>query len=660
MEAVLAPRRRVAVKVRLKAPLGASVGAWTLGFAAPLYLALRGGGYEALLRDQVGLVLWWIVLLGVLLGVLPAARLSRDQRATLAALVALAAWTGLSALWSQSSERTIAELSRLSTYAALLTLALLGVRAGARRWLVGGITTALAAIAVLALLSRLHPAWFPPDETAQFLPGSRSRLNYPLNYWNGLAAMTALGMPLVLHFMTSARRLLLRALCAAALPAMIATLYLTFSRGGWIELAAGLLVYLALTPGRGWRLASLAAGGASGALLIAAIYQRPAIDHGLLATSAGRHGGNELIAVGLLVCAGAALVQGALALLEGHLRTPAWLRHIQHRRRRVLGLSALVALVVFFASGGPRTVSHAWRDFKNPGLQVAQGQLNAEGRLGAVSGNGRYQYWSSALDAFAKHPVGGLGAGTYQLWWTAHGSIYSYVVNAHSLYFETLAELGLAGIALLLLFFGAGLRGVVRRWRRAGDDRALLAAMLGAIMAFAVAAGLDWVWQIPAVTAVFLLLVAVGGARRHRSTVGARTVSGRPQLGAAIRWIALALAGVAALAVTTASGLSLRESQAQARNGRLSPALHDARRAAAWQPYGASAQLQQALVLELKGEFTRAADAARRATTNAHSDWSTWLVLARVEAERGDAAAALAAYREARSLDPKDPLFSTP
>ena len=49
-----------------------SAAAWTLGFVLPLYLAMRGGGYEAVLRDQVGVALWWILLVGVLVGALPA------------------------------------------------------------------------------------------------------------------------------------------------------------------------------------------------------------------------------------------------------------------------------------------------------------------------------------------------------------------------------------------------------------------------------------------------------------------------------------------------------------------------------------------------------------------------------------------------------------
>jgi hypothetical protein len=661
MEAVLERTRGPALAARLTPARSAGVAAWTLGFTAPLYLALRGGGYEAVLRDQVGIALWWIVMLGVLLGVLPVARPSRAQLLALATLVLFAFWTGLGALWSPSSEQTVGELSRLSTYAAILALATLGVRAGARKLLVGGVTAAIAAVALLALLSRLHPAWFPVDQTAQFLPSTRSRLNYPLNYWNGLAAFTALGIPLALHFATSARILALRVLSAAALPIMAATLYLTFSRGGLVEACAALLVYLVLTPGRIWRLATVAVSGAGAALLIASIHQRPALDHGLLSTAAARHGGNEVLAVALVVCAGVALLQAALALLERYARLPA-LPVAVVRHRTLLGVATVViAIALFVASGGPHAISHAWHDFKHPVLQVTAGHENTESRLAAVSGNGRYQFWSSALDAFSSHPIEGLGAGTFQFWWAAHGSIAGYVVNAHSLYFETLAESGLLGLVLLVGMFAAGIGAVAGRWRRpAGNDRAMLAAVLGSCAAFCVAAGVDWVWQIPAIPVVFLLLIGGASARRTRKRADQASIPRRTGLWRSAAWVGLALAGVAALVVPMVSGVALRESQAQARVANFKPALHDARTAGIWQPYAASPRLQQALVMEDAGDVAGAASAARNAVNAAPTDWKGWLVLSRIEAEAGRPTAAVAAYRKARSLDPRDPLFTSP
>ncbi|MCA1689945.1 MAG: hypothetical protein LC720_05780, partial [Actinobacteria bacterium] len=50
-------------------PRGAA--AFGLAFLLPTYLAIAGGGYDDVLRDEVGLGIWWVLLLGVAVGVLP-------------------------------------------------------------------------------------------------------------------------------------------------------------------------------------------------------------------------------------------------------------------------------------------------------------------------------------------------------------------------------------------------------------------------------------------------------------------------------------------------------------------------------------------------------------------------------------------------------------
>jgi cytochrome c-type biogenesis protein CcmH/NrfG len=68
--------------------------------------------------------------------------------------------------------------------------------------------------------------------------------------------------------------------------------------------------------------------------------------------------------------------------------------------------------------------------------------------------------------------------------------------------------------------------------------------------------------------------------------------------------------------------------------------------------------MQQALVLELQGSLDEAAEQARAATEREPTNWETWFVLSRIQAQRGKDGAALKAFRTARSLDPKSPLLN--
>jgi hypothetical protein len=39
-----------------------AVGTWALGFGLVAYLGLKGGGYDPLVHDQIGIAIWWILL----------------------------------------------------------------------------------------------------------------------------------------------------------------------------------------------------------------------------------------------------------------------------------------------------------------------------------------------------------------------------------------------------------------------------------------------------------------------------------------------------------------------------------------------------------------------------------------------------------------------
>jgi O-antigen ligase len=116
-----------------------------------------------------------------------------------------------------------------------------------------------------------------------------------------------------------------------------------------------------------------------------------------------------------------------------------------------------------------------------------------------VSFGDRADYWRVATADVADHPVLGSGAGTFDDYWLAHRPSAAYARDAHSLYLETAAELGVLGLVCLMCALCAPLVAAVR-----APDRRLAATALGGYAAFLVHAGIDWDWEMPVTTLVGL------------------------------------------------------------------------------------------------------------------------------------------------------------
>jgi O-antigen ligase len=155
--------------------------------------------------------------------------------------------------------------------------------------------------------------------------------------------------------------------------------------------------------------------------------------------------------------------------------------------------------------------------------------------LANLPGNNRWHYWQVAWQDYLAHPLLGSGAGSFGNYWTHHAPISSGALDAHNLYLETLAELGPIGLTLVLAFvaipvaaalnFGAGASGAV-----------------GAFIAYAVHAAVDWDWEMPAVT---LTAICLAGVLLVPSRGHARTLILRPAARVAL------LAATVSLAVLT-------------------------------------------------------------------------------------------------------------
>jgi hypothetical protein len=640
-------RERHAVSATL-----AGLGPWFAQSALPFlliaYLGFRGGGYDEIVRGEVGIAAWWVVVVGAAAGILPLRQINWAGWATLGVFSLFAAWTALGIGWSESAEQSVAELGRVASLLAIFSLALSLQGPESLRRMVGGVAAGIGLVSAAALLSWLHPAWFAAPETVAGLDATRNRLHYPLDYWNGLGAFAAIGLPLLVAGAATARTVIARALFAAAVPAVALAGFFTLSRGAGFEAAIAFLALFALYPRRLALLAPALVTGAGAAILIAAATQREDLMDGL-STAARTSQGDEMLAMALVVCAGVALLSVAMTLAERHEVGPRF-RVSAGRTRATGALVAVVAVIAAVAAGLPGTVSDSWEEFKNPVSPAAGAE-----RFDSAAGSGRYQFWETAVDAAKTEPVVGIGPGTFEYFWAREGSLPTFIRDAHSLYLETAAELGLIGLALIVALIAAPFVAGIGRTRMAGaEDRAWIAAAVGGCAAFAVAAAIDWAWELTVLPVAFLLLTAAILGRPRSPDSGRGSGSNRnPRLALG----GLAVAGLIAIAIPMASASAIRDSQAEVRAQDLPAALDQAHSALDIQPYAATASLQEALVLELQGDLEAARLAAVEATQDEPTNWRTWLVLSRLEAKLGNAEASVDSYREARSLNPRSVLF---
>ena len=338
-----------------------AVRAWALAGTVVLYLSVDGGGYDLIVRSQVAIVVWWIVLIGAAWGLLPVTRLTRDG---LGGARPVRRVRRLDC----AGRHVVAELGaqpRRSSHGspAISAFCCSGSRSIANATGRCGTPSTLwrrpwSPVACLALASRLRPDLFPAaHQTASYLPGTEGRLGWPLNYWNALAALLALGLPLLLSIATSARTLWAQSAAAAAIPVVTLCCYLTFSRGGAVAAGAGLLAFFLFSPDRVEKLATALVTAAGSAVLVLAADHRAAIEQGLT-NAAARHQGDTLLVAVLLVCAGVALAQAGVGLAVRHGTPPRWLT--VHPGPRADAAVSAVALVPrrWRCLPGPRGASH--------------------------------------------------------------------------------------------------------------------------------------------------------------------------------------------------------------------------------------------------------------------------------------------------------------
>jgi uncharacterized membrane protein YidH (DUF202 family) len=475
----------------------------------PTVLAFRSGGYFKEPRLVAAIVAWVLVLVVALVGPRPLPERAPGW-AALGGLAFLAAWTALSLTWAPISSAAADSVERVLLYVGALVAAIsLSRLPRVARAIEPALAAGVVVVIGYGLAGRLLPGLVEISRST----GSLGRLEQPITYWNAEGALAAMGLVLCARLAGDRTRpAAVRTLAAGACPLLGMGVYLTYSRGAIAAGVVGLVVLLAAAPTRPQLRAVIAAavsavvaGGCS------ALFRGVAS----LSGSPGAQQRDGALMLALLV-----LLSGLAALAAAR-----WARAERRERAQAAGLSfarrlpavaatavALVVIGLIVGGLGERGESEPERLKKASGVRLT----TVESR--------RYDYWRIGLDAFAREPILGVGAGGYRAEWLRERPVNEGVREVHSLELGFAAELGLPGLLGVLVMLG----GVIAAGRRALIGREPIAAgCCAASTVWLLHASIDWDWEMPAVTLPVVVmagaLIAASEARERSPSDGEGT-----------------------------------------------------------------------------------------------------------------------------------------
>jgi O-antigen ligase len=631
--------------------------------AVTFFTAYDDGSYSLPSRNTFAIAVWWMVIVGIALRTFTLDGVNSASLAVGGLIAALCAWTFASVFWAPSAENAFNEFNRVSLFLGVFVVVTVAVRrASFNRWC-DGLALGISLVTFIALISRFFPGSFS-DQGLKKLHSVAHRLSFPLGYWNGLAIFVALGLPLLLRIAVSSKKPAVRALAVAPIPAIASVVFLASSRGGIITAFAGILVFFLLGERRWVAGAALLWGAAGSVAAIILLNSYNELVNGPLGTSLEKSEGRSAALFVPLFCAlagvGYAVGREAatrLAQKDDSRHMPWW-----------LGRATVTLAVVIFLTG--IAVSHPVRQFqafKRPPATIPTSNFAAK-HLRSGSGSGRWQFWTASIHQWENHPLLGNGAGSYEEWWTKHmpADYKQPVKDAHSLYIESLGELGVLGFALTLSLALVGIGIGVRRSRRSSGERRLTLATLTAVFAaFSVAAGIDWMWELTVVAGVGIVVLALLSS-------AAVTAPSPPQLVRAdesrymrqrrFGFVVASLVGVwiliCAQGVPLLTQLRIKDSHDYSSSGKMAEAFRAAMDARNIQPWASSPYLQLALVTRDEGLYKQAHMWIERAISRDPTDWHLWFAASSIDTKLGNIRSAEQSLSRARSLNPRSQLFS--
>lgn len=652
-----------------------------LGLGVIILYSFSAGGYFVVRRSYGELIILWLIVVGLLFELQSRDRMPRAGMVELGFVAAYTAWTLLSVIWSITPARSFDEFVRGLLYIGGFGLFYLYM--ARKEWLgwLGHIFVAIVAVvAIDALLGKTFPDLINhPD------PFQSNRINYPLTYWNTMALFMIMGFVIGLRVLADrVTHIAVRCIYAPVMFLFLVVLWYTFSRAGLLLLAGALCLYLVFATSRLRAVLQTGLLGLWTAVVVGISYAfLPNMVVSVPSAGQKISEGHRLAVVIVIFMGIAAAAQFAISALEDKITISA-----QVARRIGYGLAAasatllVVAMLAFTFSGGRGgPVAFVQEQFTD--LSGTEGAVEKPSeRLFSLKSE-RFQEYGVSLKRFGQNPLQGTGAGTWAVAWKQYRPWDIQVKDGHSLFFETMAELGLVGILLLAGFVATFFTISIRDLRfLKGRDRELYGAFFVAGAAFLVHAMIDWDWEMPVITLAFFMIA--GGLLRYGQLARAESGEEQDRTGAAPRptglkrflgwnWIIGAVC-IGAMVVTiipmvAASKLQAAVQTASSQRPDYGAIERAAQSAGAWGPLDAEPLVLQALAKQGKGRPDEAEKLLLDAAGKEPENDAVYRNLTRVylqeydlAKERGDAAAqqefvakSVEAITRARALNPLEP-----
>ncbi len=561
---------------------------------------------------------------------------------------ALAVLTSLSLLWSVAPELSYVEAGRTLSYLVVFAAGIAGARLAPRAapGVLGGILIGAMLPVLYALASRVWPGTLAEDELS-------NRIGAPFSYWNAVGTVAAIAIPAALWL--GSRRTgstVVRALAYPAIGLCVVAILLTQSRGALAAAVVTAVLWLAIVPLRLRSLIVLLPPALAGAAVSAWALSKDAFAKSLQPLEVKEAVASEF---GLLLVLMSLLLLGVgLAVDMGRARGLVSMRMRRRAGVVAVAVACLVPLVAFTSVALSGTID----DRVSQLTSESEVSPDEGGDRVFASSSSRGKYWREAGRVFEDRPSVGVGAGAFAVARLRHRTDIVVTRHAHGFVAQTLADLGIVGVAVTTLLLLAWLAAVLRTtallpyrlrfWQRPaathtgheppprrdwdGDRIALVALSLVAV-AFGFHSILDWTWFIPGPAVMALAAAGFVAGRGPGAALAASepTSFGRPPTGRIVAAVAVVLTSFTLAWVVwqpEASDRAAGEALDLSDEGRFDEAVAKTQDAADANPLSPHPLLVRASVQTAAGEEDAARKSLEQAVLGFPGDPQTWYRLA--------------------------------